>query len=121
MIVMQETEQARKRAEVIMKVRAGRMTAKKAAEVLKVSRKTYYEWESRGLEGMMDALANRPTGRPQKPKDLEKAKLQKKLLSLEKELRFSEHKLELRRLVEGWPSLEELMGDEANEKSEKKS
>ena len=64
----------------------------------------------------MEALLNRPTGRPMKPRDREKEKLQKKLENLEKELRFSEHKMELRRLLEGWPSLQELMSDEASEK-----
>jgi excisionase family DNA binding protein len=42
-------EKARLRAEVIMKVRCGLMTAQQAAEYLGVSRKTYYKWEQRGL------------------------------------------------------------------------
>jgi hypothetical protein len=42
-------EKARLRAEVIMKVRCGLMTAQQAAEQLGVSRKTYYQWEERGL------------------------------------------------------------------------
>jgi transposase len=37
------------RTEMIVKVRAGLMTATAAAEALGVSRKTYYKWERRGL------------------------------------------------------------------------
>ena len=61
---MHTKEKARLRAEVIMKVRAGLMTAKAAAAQLGVSRKTYYEWEARGLGGMLENLADQTAGRP---------------------------------------------------------
>ena len=46
-----QQQTARLRAEVIMKVRCGLLTAQQAAEHLGVSRKTYYKWEERGLSG----------------------------------------------------------------------
>jgi transposase len=106
-----DQEQAKKRAEVILKVRSGQMTAKEAAKVLGVSRKTYYEWEERGLQGMMDALLNRPPGRPEKEKDPEKEELKKQVEGLEQELYLSEHMQEIRKLMSTLPSLKELDPD----------
>ena len=66
---------ARKRAELIMKVRCGLMTAKQAAAQLGVSRKTYYKWEQRGLTSLLEGLGKQKAGRPKKPArelDLEK-------------------------------------------------
>ena len=77
---------ARRRAEVILKVRAGLLTATEAAKALGVSRKTYYQWENRGLQAMLEALSDRPTGRPAKETDPEKEALKRKVSNLEKEL-----------------------------------
>lgn len=107
----QEEEQARRRAEVILQVRAGKMTAKEAAKALGVSRKTYYEWEERGLEGMMDALLNRPSGRPKTKMDEEKEKLKKENEELKNRLSLSKHAEELQRLVQELPSLTDLDPD----------
>jgi transposase len=104
-------EQAKKRAEVILKVRSGQMTAKEAAKELGVSRKTYYEWEERGLQGMMEALSNRPPGRPEKKKDPEKDQLKKQVEDLEQELYLSENMQEIRKLIAGLPSLKDLAPD----------
>lgn len=114
-------EQAKKRAEVILKVRTGQMTAKEAAKLLGVSRKTYYEWEERGLQGMMDALLNRPPGRPQMKKDPEKDQLKKQVEGLEQKLSLSEHMQEIRKLMSDLPSLKDLdpdhpaLGDKKND------
>ena len=113
-------EQAKIRAEVILKVQTGQITAKEAAKLLGVSRKTYYEWEERGLQGMMDALSNRPPGRPQKQKDPEKEELKKRVEDLEDELSLSEHMQEIRKLMSSLPSLKDLdpdhqaLGDKKN-------
>jgi transposase len=78
---------ARLRAEMILRVRTGEITPSEAAHRLGVSRKTYYEWEKKGLEGLMEALSDSKPGRPQSPKpDLEKAKLERKVQELEKRL-----------------------------------
>lgn len=106
-----DQEQAKKRAEVILKVRTGLMTAQEAAKELGVSRKTYYEWEERGLQGMMDALSNRPPGRPEKKKDPEKDQLKKQVEDLEQELYRSEHMQEIRKLMSDLPSLKDLDPD----------
>ena len=51
------------RTEMIVKVRAGLMTATAAAEALGVSRKTYYKWEKRGLQAMLAAGEAEKPGR----------------------------------------------------------
>ncbi len=61
---MKAAEAARLRAQMIVQVRAGRMTAQAAAQALGVSRQTYYRWERKGLQAMLGELANRPAGRP---------------------------------------------------------
>lgn len=86
------------RAELILKVQGGQMTATAAARQLGVSRKTYYEWEKRGLAGLMEAVADRAGGRPSNPVHAEVEALRKKQerLLLENELlemRLGIHKL----------------------------
>jgi DNA-binding XRE family transcriptional regulator len=44
---------ARLRAELIMKVRCGLLTARQAADRMGVSRKTFYKWEQRGLNALL--------------------------------------------------------------------
>ena len=44
---MSDDPKARERANVILQVQAGLITATEAAQKLGVSRKTYYEWERR--------------------------------------------------------------------------
>lgn len=98
---------ARERAQVILKVRTGQMTAKEAARILGISRKTYYEWERRGLQGMLEALTNRPPGRPEAERDPEKEELKQKVEDLEQKLLLSEHVEEIRKLMEGVKSLDQ--------------
>ena len=42
--------------QVFLSVRGGTLTAKAAARQLGISRKTYYEWEARAFQGLMEAL-----------------------------------------------------------------
>jgi len=63
---------ARQRAQLIIQVRSGLMSAKEAARQLGISRKSYYKWERRGLAGMIEALGNREHGRPALRAKLEK-------------------------------------------------
>ena len=84
---------ARKRAEIILKVRNGQLTATEAARELGVSRKTYYKWENRALEAMVNALEDRNGGRPIQEKDPEKEHLQKELVILEREKAKLEERL----------------------------
>lgn len=50
--------------ETIIQVQAGLLTATAAAEQLGISRKTYYQWESRALSAMIAALQPGQPGRP---------------------------------------------------------
>ena len=63
---------ARQRAQLIMQVRSGLLSAQEAARQLGISRKTYYKWERRALAAMVEALGNREQGRPPRPIDPEK-------------------------------------------------
>ena len=89
---------ARLRAQLIMKVRCGLMTASEAARKLGVSRKTYYKWEQRGLSALLDGLADQEPGRPEMEKPPESA-LEKQLARLKRENELLEQKLELKDLV----------------------
>jgi transposase len=60
---------ARQRAQLIMQVRSGLLTAEEAARQLRISRKTYYKWEKRALGVMVAALGNRKHGPPPLPVD----------------------------------------------------
>jgi transposase len=89
-------EKARLRAEVIMKVRCGLMTAQQAACQLGVSRKTYYQWEQRGLSALLSSLADQASGRPCQPVDSEKKALQQQLEQAHRECAILQHKMALK-------------------------
>jgi transposase len=94
-----EQELARERALVILRVRSGAMTAKQGAQVLGVSRKTYYQWEERALKAMALALENRVAGRPCVSTDEEKETLRQRIRELEKKLDLAEKALEVKELL----------------------
>ena len=94
-----EQELARERALVILRVRSGAMTAKQGAQVLGVSRKTYYRWEERALKAMALALENRVAGRPCVSTDEEKETLRQRIRELEKKLDLAEKTLEVKELL----------------------
>ena len=95
----QDQALARQRAEVILQVRSGALTAKEGAERLGISRKTYYEWEDRSLRAMTLALENRPAGRPSIPIDPEKELLREKVQALEKTLLLAEKTIEVKEIL----------------------
>jgi transposase len=76
--ILTSKELARLRAELILEVRSGQISATDAAKRLGVSRKTYYKWERRALKGMVKALDNRGRGRPSAAVDPETQALNKK-------------------------------------------
>jgi len=69
-----------------MRVQKGEITATEAARQMGVSRKTYYEWEKRGLSGLLTGVSEKEPGRPSTPIDSEKMAMQKKIEELEAEL-----------------------------------
>lgn len=91
---------ARSRAEIIMKVRAGYLTATEGAALLGVSRKTYYKWENRALEALLASLEQRKTGRPELPDHIQnESELQNRIDELEKEKELLKKQMELKDLV----------------------
>jgi len=103
--------QARQRARLIVEVRSGTKTAAQAAAELGVSRKTWYKWENRALEAMVEALTDRPTGRPALPTpDPEKLGMEAELCVLRRrvqQLEALERIRELMRTVQGTPEAPE--------------
>jgi transposase len=94
-----EQKLARERALVILQVRSGALTAKEGAQLLGVSRKTYYEWEEKSLKAMALALENHPAGRPPVPVDEEKETLRERIRELEKKLDLAEKTIEVNELL----------------------
>jgi transposase len=103
MAVMKQTpgtqQTARLRAEVIMKVRCGLMTAREAACLLGVSRKTYYKWEERGLAALLSSLTDLASGRPCQPVDSEKQSLEQQLEQTHRECAILQHKMALQEVL----------------------
>ena len=87
---------ARLRAELIMKVRCGLMTAAEAARQLGVSRKTFYKWEQRGLNALLDHVTDQPPGRPPDPLDDRCQSLEKQLSEANREIELLNRKMALK-------------------------
>lgn len=80
-------EKATRRADLILDVRYKAKSLTEAADALGVSRKTFYEWEERGLTAMVAALMDREPGRPTKPQpDPERLRLEKQVQEQQKEI-----------------------------------
>ena len=90
---------ARHRAELILQVRSGQMTATAAAQALGISRQQYYQWERRALEALLHALEDQPPGRPKAPTDPAKDQLQSRVEALERQVRLYEQRDQLRTLL----------------------
>ena len=114
-----EQELARQRALVILKVRSSVLTAKQGAELLGVSRKTYYEWEEKSLKAMALALENRPPGRPPALMDPEKEALRERIQELEKKLDLAEKTIEVKELLGAYEEFRDK-GSKKNRSIDKK-
>ena len=90
---------ARHRAELILKVQAGQMTATAAAAALGVSRKTYYKWERRALQGMMRELRDQEPGRPAAAPDPKAQAFQAENAALKKQVEAMAQTTELRAVL----------------------
>ncbi|WP_366929647.1 helix-turn-helix domain-containing protein [uncultured Thiodictyon sp.] len=90
----------RRRAEVILQVRSGRITATEGAGLLEISRKSYYQWEERALQAMLAALTDGSPGRPPGPRtDPENLRLKQQVQELENRLKMIEEVHELRAMM----------------------
>jgi len=107
---------ARQRAEVILQVRSGQLTATEAARTLGISRQQYYQWEQRALQALLTALKDQPTGRPKTPTDPEKERLQRRVQQLEQQVQHQEQKEQLRQLLHQWAQQENLPPAKKNPK-----
>jgi transposase len=87
---------ARRRAQLIMQVRSGLLSAQEAARQLGISRKTYYKWERRALAAMVEALGNREPGRPSLVIDPEKEALERQTQELQAKLEVLEQTEQIR-------------------------
>jgi len=97
-----DKEQARRRAAVVFAVRSEQITVEEGARGLGVSRKTYYEWESRALQAMTEAMEDRAPGRPTTPQDEEKQRLQEQVAELQKKLFVAEKTVEVRDMLHAY-------------------
>ena len=95
----QEDPKVLARQRVILEVLAERMNVTQAALELGVSRKTFYEWQARGLAAMRAALRDRPGGRPPLPVDPQKEQLQATVETLEKERLVLEGRLRIQQAI----------------------
>lgn len=91
---------ARQRAQLIMQVRSGLLSAQEAARQLGISRKTYYKWERRALAAMVEALGNREHGRPPRPTDPEREALQRQTEELQAKLQVLEQTEQIRQRLQ---------------------
>ena len=87
---------ARQRAEVIMKVSCGLMSASQASMLLGISRKTYYKWEQRGLAALLGSLEDQSPGRPAQPADNQLQRLEKQLEQAHRDNALLTHKIAIR-------------------------
>lgn len=99
---------AQQRAQLILQVRSGQMTATQAAKTLGISRQAYYQWEKRALQAMINALEDQPSGRPKNPSDLEKQKLHDRIQELEQQVQEQKRREELHQILSEWMNREDL-------------
>ncbi len=111
---------ARQRAAVVFAVRSGQITAEEGARRLRVSRKTYYEWERRALQAITEALEDRAPGRPNTPKDEEKERLQNEITELQNKLFVAEKTVEVRDMLHAYELHNDRAKKRAGESLEKK-
>jgi transposase len=87
---------AQQRALLIMQVQAGVITATAAARQLGISRKTYYQWETRALHGLLEAVTQQPPGRPRQPHRPKERQLEQQVEQLQKALDQAQESQEIR-------------------------
>jgi len=97
----QEEALARSRAELIIQVQAGRLTASAAAARMGVSRKTYYKWEQRALLGIVAGLKLGAPGRRANLRDTEKETLRREVEQLREQLGVQEQLQRIREVLQG--------------------
>src|SRR6476661_9948428 len=110
MSTRQQHKEAQQRASAILQVRSGQITATEAARVLGISRKSYYQWEKRGLDALLAAVEQQASGRPPQRRSREVQALERRIAQLETKLKTVEQTARLRALILGTQSAAEPMG-----------
>jgi transposase len=95
----EQGQEQRLRAQLIVQVRSGVLTAAAASRRLGVSRKTYYKWEQRGLAGLLKALEPRRGGRSPNLPDEERARLKRENAQLQRQLLLARQRLAIQDAV----------------------
>jgi transposase len=85
--------------QLIMQVRGGMLSATEAAAQLGISRKTWYERESRAMTAMMEALEAQPPGRPSSQADPETEKLRSENRSLQQQVQVLEQRARIQEML----------------------
>ena len=85
--------------QLIMQVRGGMLSATEAARQLGISRKTWYERESRAMTAMMEALEAQPTGRPSSQGDPETQKLRSEISDLQQQVQILEQRSRIQQML----------------------
>lgn len=93
---METDPKALEKVRLVIQVQSGQMTATEAASKMGMSRKTYYKWEKRCLEAMVNAAGEKYPGRPSPELDPEKERLKSELETLKDEVLLLEQKLHIR-------------------------
>ena len=88
-----------RRLRAVLEVWAGRQTAVAAARVLGISRKTFYQWEARALEGLRQSLTPGRAGRPSRRPDATQTRLAAETQQLREELRIWQQRERIRNLL----------------------
>jgi transposase len=94
-----ELSKQKKRAEVIIKVCAEKMSATEAAKELGVSRKTYYQWQKKALAAMMESLQDGQGGRPSQQEDAQTKSLREEQERLKQENDLLSIRLNIQKLM----------------------
>ena len=112
---MSNQQSVRLRAEMIMKVRCGLLTARQAAARMGVSRKTFYKGEQRGLNALLEHVTDHPPGRRAHPSDERIQDLETKLAQARREIELLNRKMALKDVLMEL-KLPEAGGDRAKKK-----
>lgn len=95
-------DRARERAQIIMQVRSGMISATEGSKLLHISRKTYYEWENRGIAAFLSALQDGEAGRPPQESDPQKEALEQRVKELEREISVAKQTIEVKRMLDAY-------------------
>lgn len=109
--------QARQRASVILRVRSGQITATEGARELGISRKSYYQWERKALEGMIESLREKPAGRPSPAISPEAQHQQEQIQRLTEDNVILQTRIAIQQMLLGVPDSKKKPASNKREKS----